>query len=96
MNSITKNMYVTTPLGNEDFTVYQENDILKLSNHKGFIDLIVAESDSNKVIAKNHTTVPFDCIVLFEFSLDSDVPSHISLLDPFLNEEFLSLECKEV
>jgi hypothetical protein len=96
MNSITKNMHITTPLGNEDFTVHQEGNTLKLSNHKGFIDLMVIESDSNKVVARGHTTIPFDCIVLFELSSDAEMPSHVSLLDPFLNEEFLSLECKEV
>lgn len=96
MSDLPGKMKVSTPLGDEEFSIRKNGETVTLEIFKGSADLNVIEDSDDELVAEGVLTVPFDCILSIKLSKKSDTSSFIYLTDPLLKKVFLSQECVEV
>jgi hypothetical protein len=96
MDNVPSKMKVSTPLGDEEFSVSKNGSNITLEIFKGSADLEIIEDSDDYLVAKGVLTIPFDCIMSIKLSSNPEIGSFIYLTDPLLNEVFLTQKCVEV
>ena len=81
-----KKFKVTTPLGDEEYSIMRSGSTLLISSDKGSSDFVISSETESSIMALGSLTFPFDCSAKVHFGKQS----YISLIDPTLNEEFLT------
>ena len=93
MNNIPSKMKVITPLGDEEFSVDRNGNVLTVSIFKGSADLEIIEEDDNSLVASEKLNVPFDCIMTLRLGKEK---ASLEVSDEVVRETYIVAPCEAV